>query len=212
MINDRLFFQFSETNVLFARNSLIGLFILFCSVLPAKEDPLVQAAIQGIPEEAAKRGVFPEDVLRARFLKVIDFCYYCVKISSPTNMLKIQLSVEAPKNVSYALFNPCKLFTTCFSWVENYIITLKNTRHCINSENIFGRRVLQFCNIFCNIACYAARWLLPLTVLLPYHDLTRISTVNTFVDQMFIGPNFLNCSFLWKLPLIIAFNDLKYRQ
>ncbi|XP_076650499.1 inner membrane mitochondrial protein mitofilin isoform X2 [Halictus rubicundus] len=35
-----------------------------------KEDPLVQAAIQGIPEEAAKRGVFPEDILRARFLKV----------------------------------------------------------------------------------------------------------------------------------------------
>ncbi|XP_015437130.1 PREDICTED: MICOS complex subunit Mic60 isoform X1 [Dufourea novaeangliae] len=35
-----------------------------------KEDPLVQAAIQGIPEEAAKRGVYPEDVLRARFLKV----------------------------------------------------------------------------------------------------------------------------------------------
>ncbi|CAL7937897.1 unnamed protein product [Xylocopa violacea] len=35
-----------------------------------KEDPLVVAAIQGIPEEAAKRGVFPEDVLRARFLKV----------------------------------------------------------------------------------------------------------------------------------------------
>ncbi|XP_076166732.1 inner membrane mitochondrial protein mitofilin isoform X2 [Ptiloglossa arizonensis] len=35
-----------------------------------KEDPLVLAVIQGIPEEAAKRGVFPEDVLRARFLKV----------------------------------------------------------------------------------------------------------------------------------------------
>ncbi|XP_053977062.1 MICOS complex subunit Mic60 isoform X2 [Hylaeus volcanicus] len=35
-----------------------------------KEDPLVLAAIRGIPEEAAKRGVFPEDVLRARFLKV----------------------------------------------------------------------------------------------------------------------------------------------
>ncbi|XP_078032940.1 inner membrane mitochondrial protein mitofilin isoform X2 [Augochlora pura] len=35
-----------------------------------KEDPLVLAAIQGIPEEAAKRGVFPEDILRARFLKV----------------------------------------------------------------------------------------------------------------------------------------------
>ncbi|XP_076241893.1 inner membrane mitochondrial protein mitofilin isoform X4 [Calliopsis andreniformis] len=35
-----------------------------------KQDPLVLAAIQGIPEEAAKRGVFPEDVLRARFLKV----------------------------------------------------------------------------------------------------------------------------------------------
>lgn len=32
LVNDRLlFFQFSETNVLFARNSLIGLFILFCS-------------------------------------------------------------------------------------------------------------------------------------------------------------------------------------
>ncbi|XP_031825808.1 inner membrane mitochondrial protein mitofilin isoform X5 [Nomia melanderi] len=35
-----------------------------------KEDPLVLAAIKGIPDEAAKRGVFPEDVLRARFLKV----------------------------------------------------------------------------------------------------------------------------------------------
>ncbi|XP_076395389.1 inner membrane mitochondrial protein mitofilin isoform X1 [Megachile rotundata] len=35
-----------------------------------KEDPLVLAAIGGIPEEAAKRGVFPEDILRARFLKV----------------------------------------------------------------------------------------------------------------------------------------------
>ncbi|XP_034179640.1 inner membrane mitochondrial protein mitofilin isoform X7 [Osmia lignaria lignaria] len=35
-----------------------------------KEDPLVIAAIGGIPEEAAKRGVFPEDILRARFLKV----------------------------------------------------------------------------------------------------------------------------------------------
>ncbi|XP_033322346.1 inner membrane mitochondrial protein mitofilin isoform X2 [Megalopta genalis] len=35
-----------------------------------KEDPLVLAAIRGIPEEAAKRGVFPEDILRARFLKV----------------------------------------------------------------------------------------------------------------------------------------------
>ncbi|XP_070155257.1 MICOS complex subunit Mic60 isoform X2 [Polyergus mexicanus] len=36
----------------------------------SKEDPLVCAAIQSIPEEAAKRGVFPEDVLRERFLKV----------------------------------------------------------------------------------------------------------------------------------------------
>lgn len=37
----------------------------------AKEDPLVCAAIRSIPEEAAKRGVFPEDALRERFLKVI---------------------------------------------------------------------------------------------------------------------------------------------
>ncbi|KAL6262643.1 hypothetical protein P5V15_005437 [Pogonomyrmex californicus] len=35
-----------------------------------KENPLVRAAIQSIPEEAAKRGVFPEDILRERFLKV----------------------------------------------------------------------------------------------------------------------------------------------
>ncbi|XP_028047947.1 MICOS complex subunit Mic60 isoform X2 [Monomorium pharaonis] len=35
-----------------------------------KEDPLVCAAIQSIPEEAAKRGVFAEDTLRERFLKV----------------------------------------------------------------------------------------------------------------------------------------------
>lgn len=41
------------------------------SLIPAKEDPLVRAAIQSIPEEAAKRGVFPEDTLRERFLKVI---------------------------------------------------------------------------------------------------------------------------------------------
>ncbi|XP_067209003.1 MICOS complex subunit Mic60 isoform X3 [Linepithema humile] len=40
-----------------------------CKAAP-KEDPLVHAAIQGIPEEAAKRGVFPEDALRERFLKV----------------------------------------------------------------------------------------------------------------------------------------------
>ncbi|XP_025074842.1 MICOS complex subunit Mic60 [Pogonomyrmex barbatus] len=35
-----------------------------------KENPLVRAAIKSIPEEAAKRGVFPEDILRERFLKV----------------------------------------------------------------------------------------------------------------------------------------------
>ncbi|XP_018358670.1 PREDICTED: MICOS complex subunit Mic60, partial [Trachymyrmex cornetzi] len=40
-----------------------------CKAAP-KEDPLVRAAIQTIPEEAAKRGVFPEDTLRERFLKV----------------------------------------------------------------------------------------------------------------------------------------------
>lgn len=44
--------------------------IQFLSI-SAKEDPLVYAAIQSIPEEAAKRGVFPEDTLRERFLKVI---------------------------------------------------------------------------------------------------------------------------------------------
>lgn len=48
-------------------NSLIAFFFLFS---PAKEDPLVMAAIKGIPVEAAKRGVFPEDILRERFLKV----------------------------------------------------------------------------------------------------------------------------------------------
>lgn len=37
-----------------------------------KEDALVRAAINGIPEEASKRGVFPEDALRERFLKVED--------------------------------------------------------------------------------------------------------------------------------------------
>ncbi|KAG5317823.1 MIC60 protein, partial [Pseudoatta argentina] len=35
-----------------------------------KEDALVHATIQTIPEEAAKRGVFSEDTLRERFLKV----------------------------------------------------------------------------------------------------------------------------------------------
>ncbi|XP_066586355.1 MICOS complex subunit Mic60 isoform X2 [Prorops nasuta] len=35
-----------------------------------KDDPLVKATIQGIPEEAAKRGVYPENALREKFLKV----------------------------------------------------------------------------------------------------------------------------------------------
>ncbi|XP_015186370.1 PREDICTED: MICOS complex subunit Mic60 isoform X2 [Polistes dominula] len=36
----------------------------------SKEDPLVRAAIAGIPEEAAKRGVYPEDTLRKKFLDI----------------------------------------------------------------------------------------------------------------------------------------------
>ncbi|KAL6446564.1 hypothetical protein ACFW04_001238 [Cataglyphis niger] len=40
------------------------------AAIKAKGDALVCAAIQSIPEEAAKRGVIPEDVLRERFLKV----------------------------------------------------------------------------------------------------------------------------------------------
>lgn len=47
----------------------VNSFLLFL-FSPAKEDPLVMAAIKGIPVEAAKRGVFPEDILRERFLKV----------------------------------------------------------------------------------------------------------------------------------------------
>ncbi|XP_011340247.1 MICOS complex subunit Mic60 isoform X1 [Ooceraea biroi] len=40
-----------------------------CKAAP-KEEPLVHAALQSIPEEAVKRGVFPENTLRERFLKV----------------------------------------------------------------------------------------------------------------------------------------------
>ncbi|XP_046823508.1 MICOS complex subunit Mic60 [Vespa crabro] len=36
----------------------------------SKEDPLVAAAIDGIPVEAAKRGVYPEDILRKKFLDI----------------------------------------------------------------------------------------------------------------------------------------------
>ncbi|KAK2581066.1 hypothetical protein KPH14_006109 [Odynerus spinipes] len=35
-----------------------------------KGDPLVRAAIDGIPVEAAKRGVYPEDALRKKFLEI----------------------------------------------------------------------------------------------------------------------------------------------
>ncbi|XP_044267340.1 MICOS complex subunit Mic60 isoform X1 [Tribolium madens] len=38
----------------------------------AKGDELVEAVINGIPKEAKERGVFPEDALRERFLKVED--------------------------------------------------------------------------------------------------------------------------------------------
>ncbi|XP_035729392.1 MICOS complex subunit Mic60-like isoform X1 [Vespa mandarinia] len=36
----------------------------------SKEDPLVAAAIDGIPVEAAKRGVYPEDILRKKFFDI----------------------------------------------------------------------------------------------------------------------------------------------
>ncbi|XP_033232206.1 MICOS complex subunit Mic60 isoform X2 [Belonocnema kinseyi] len=44
--------------------------IIAVSKAAPKEDPLVKAVIEGIPDEATKRGVFPEDALRERFLKV----------------------------------------------------------------------------------------------------------------------------------------------
>lgn len=40
------------------------------SKVASNSDPLVLAAINGIPVEAAKRGVYPEDVLRKKFLDV----------------------------------------------------------------------------------------------------------------------------------------------
>ncbi|XP_063993152.1 MICOS complex subunit Mic60 isoform X2 [Diachasmimorpha longicaudata] len=40
------------------------------SKVAPKDDALVKATLEGIPEEAVKRGVFPEDALRERFLKV----------------------------------------------------------------------------------------------------------------------------------------------
>uniref|UniRef100_A0A0C9REU9 MICOS complex subunit MIC60 n=1 Tax=Fopius arisanus TaxID=64838 RepID=A0A0C9REU9_9HYME len=40
------------------------------SKVAPKNDALVKATLDGIPEEAVKRGVFPEDALRERFLKV----------------------------------------------------------------------------------------------------------------------------------------------
>lgn len=39
-------------------------------VFTGKGDDLVQAVLAGIPEEAKIRGVYPEDALRERFLKV----------------------------------------------------------------------------------------------------------------------------------------------
>lgn len=38
--------------------------------MAAENDDLVKAVINGIPKEARERGVFPEDALRERFLKV----------------------------------------------------------------------------------------------------------------------------------------------
>jgi len=51
----------------------------FSVLLPAKEEPLVHAALQSIPEEAVKRGVFPENALRERFLKVITFPFQSLR-------------------------------------------------------------------------------------------------------------------------------------
>lgn len=39
-------------------------------IFTAKRDAFVSATIKGIPEEAVKRGVYPEDALRERFIKV----------------------------------------------------------------------------------------------------------------------------------------------
>lgn len=57
--------------------------------LIAKEDTLVQATLAAIPEEAVKRGVFSENALRERFLKV-----------SERNLLFVSIN----KNKSYCLF------------------------------------------------------------------------------------------------------------
>lgn len=48
----------------------LGPEIIAVSKAAPKDDPLVKAVVQGIPDEASKRGVFPEDALRERFLKV----------------------------------------------------------------------------------------------------------------------------------------------
>lgn len=47
-----------------------------CIFFTAKDDALVNAVVEGIPEEASKRGVFPEDALRERFLKVKLFSFF----------------------------------------------------------------------------------------------------------------------------------------
>lgn len=43
---------------------------LLLNLVLAAGDELVKAVLDGIPKEAKERGVFPEDALRERFLKV----------------------------------------------------------------------------------------------------------------------------------------------
>lgn len=89
----------------------------------------MRAAIQSIPEEAAKRGVFPEDTLRQRFLKVI--------IAFPTFFRRLLLHVLHPRETIFEITgrhlnrqsNKCCDFTLPSYNIINY--TLCNLLHCI---------------------------------------------------------------------------------
>lgn len=129
-------------------NIFITIFYVFL-LQSAKEDPLVKATIEGIPEEASKRGVFPEDALRERFLKVRKFpqCLY--------NFYPIK---GAPRTYDFQVFHLLRniapeLIVFASSWNSlNEILTIsKYFSHKIDGFHGNWRKIKKIVNFLSSV-------------------------------------------------------------
>lgn len=157
-------------------NSLIAFFFLFS---PAKEDPLVMAAIKGIPVEAAKRGVFPEDILRERFLKVRVLHWPILRHKRQQKHLKIFIIIYCTflKKIFFFTILYCSSFSLKFLKILNvmredwkiFIAPFRNFLSCrsfithiftasINRVNIYKYLSVSTLEIFYTLSSKSFLW------------------------------------------------------